>query len=421
MHTQKFIIYLGISIALPVFLLGQTISLTLSECLEQAWQHSQLLKSQDENIEASRAAEQAAQALYYPHLFAEAGHSQLFFPPFNYRQQFASITIDWSPGDWIKKTAHAAVKNIEVQQMEKQQITLDLLGQVSALYIGILSSQQKTIVLEERLQILANHLQVAHALWQGGLRTELDVLQTRATINSVLEEKNIQETETDNLETALLYLLGQPPTGKLGLQDIPGSIIEVQPDSTQKSFDQNPLLQSLQLQAEREQLRLQNVQATKWPLVQLQGGYVVDRDPTAEGNYWQAGVAIQIPLFRWGETKYLSQEVQAHVRALQWQKAQAERETKIQLKQLSNKLKQLRSNYDLQRERLQITNQTLQIAEVNYQAGLITNLEYLDAQKENVITQVTINETRLAYVLGLIENYALANQPEKIKQLQGAQ
>lgn len=61
----------------------------------------------------------------------------------------------------------------------------------------------------------------------------------------------------------------------------------------------------------------------------------------------------------------------------------------------------------------------MQLATANYQAGLITNLEYLTAQKELAENELTKQETRLDYLLNLIEIYTLTNQTAKIAQLQG--
>lgn len=153
--------------------------------------------------------------------------------------------------------------------------------------------------------------------------------------------------------------------------------------------------------------------------MQVHGGYVVDRDPTAEGNYWQAGIGLHVPLFRWKETSYRKQEINQLVNVLEWQKKQTELELTIQQKQLLRELAVLRSNYKLQLENVQITGKAIHIATANYQAGLVTNLEYLEAQKENMTAQVRLYETRLLYATSLIEYFILTNEMEKIESLQG--
>ena len=414
-----FILVWALNMAWPSPLLGQPISLSAS--IDLAAKHSHLLKSRNEKIHAASSAQQTAESRYYPHLSAELGHKQLFFPPYNYRQQFGAAKLDWWPGDWLQKTALSATKQVEVQQADKQQVRLDLVRRVSTLYLGILRGRQMLTLFEKRLKILETHRQVAEALWQGGIRTELDVLQTRVSINRLTEQKKVQESKTRNLNATLASLLGLPLEKVLQLQNISAHAIDIKLGLVRSRLMQNPFLKSLQLQTEMQQLRLREVQASKWPHLKLRGAYVVDRDPTAEGNYWRAGFSIQVPIFLRGEPRFRKQEIKARMQSLNWEKAQAQREIKIQQARIAQDLTRLRETYRLQQERLQITEQTLQIATANYQAGLITNLEYLGAQEENVSTQVTLNETRLAYVLRLIDHYILINQPEKIKRLQSVQ
>ncbi|NOX86422.1 MAG: TolC family protein [Chlorobi bacterium] len=70
--------------------------------------------------------------------------------------------------------------------------------------------------------------------------------------------------------------------------------------------------------------------------------------------------------------------------------------------------------YDLQTERKSITEKAVSFAEVNYKAGISTNLDYLSAQQRLTNTQLAIEETRLKYTMNLIEFYVTTNQVDKI-------
>lgn len=412
-------LFLIFMMVLPWRLMGQANRLSFVDCLDRALEQSFILHSQEENVRASRSLQQVVESGYYPQLFGGVEHDQLYFAFHNYRQQFMLATVEWSPGDWLKKTALAAAKETEARQAEKQQTALDVLRRVSALYLGLLRNREELRLLDLRARNLEDHRQVAEALWQGGVRTELDVLQTLSEINGVFERKAALQAETDNVQTALLQLLQMAPPDTLLLQDFSEDVVNVQPDSG-VTLAQNPSLRALEMQAQAGQLRLREVQAQRWPHLQLRGGYVVDRDPTAEGNYWQAGIGLQVPLFRWGETRFREQGLEAEVQALRWQRSQAQRELEIRAEQIRRQLAGLRASYHLQQQRLEITRQSLLIATANYQAGQITNLEFLDAQEASVAAEVSIRGTVLLYAMNLIENFALTNQPEKIKLLQGA-
>lgn len=409
-------------VLLPVsFLFGQESRLSFSDCIDRATMHSYRLKSDDEQIHAARAVQQSTQARYYPHIFAELSHDQLYYSGYNFRQQFATAVLDWSPGDWIAATARAEAKQVEAVQAGRQQSQIELVLRVARLYIGILRNQQVLSLLSERIRILNEHVQVNQALWQAGVRTRFDVLQTQTAINLLQEKKIGVQADMHNLQAALARLMEMQVASMPRLQDFPENVIDIESIPGEQMLAQNPRLRFLQRQSEAQRLRRSQVQAMKWPLLQFRGGYAVDADPTAEGNYWQVGMGLRVPLFRWGEFGFMTEQIEAQARALQWQASTAQRELQIRREQIGQQLDRLRATYRLQQERMQIIQQALQIATANYQAGLITNLEYLNAQKELVVTQVALNESRLAFALHLIESYALANDIDMIKALQRGQ
>lgn len=158
---------LSVCLQIPALLFAQATPLSLSECLDRALQHSYALNSYEFNVQAAQAAQQAATSQYYPHFSAELSHNQLLFSSFNYRQQAGMAVADWSAGDWLKKTARASAKQVDVETADKQIVLLDVVRRVASLYLGILRSQQETNLLEQRQQVLEAHQQVAEALWQA--------------------------------------------------------------------------------------------------------------------------------------------------------------------------------------------------------------------------------------------------------------
>jgi len=100
--------------------------------------------------------------------------------------------------------------------------------------------------------------------------------------------------------------------------------------------------------------------------------------------------------------------------SLEFQRSVVEREYGIQLEQTIQRMKKLKDTRDLQKKRLDITQKAFQFAEVNYSAGLISNLEYLTAEEQHTETQIAIQKTLLEYVVNLIEFYAVSNQMDKL-------
>jgi len=398
-------------------LFSQTKTISLPECIDHALQQSYRLHSNSADIEAMLATQNSAHSTYYPHLFAVLSHDQLLFPDYAFRQQMATVLMDWSLGHWIKNTADIKASQVKALRAEREHSTIEVILRVARLFMGILRDQHELALLNERMRILNKHQQVAEALWRGGIRTQLDVLQTHNEIKSIEEKKVALQAETQNLQSELAHLLNLPADRIRDLRDFPESVMGIDTVFNTLAIKCNPLLQSLQLKSEAQKLQLREVSAENLPHLQVQGGYVLDNDPLADGNYWQAGIGLQIPIFRWGESKFRREEIKARVKSLQYKKAQAQRELEIHQLRIGKQLSTLRQIYLLQQEKLKITRQSLGIATANYQAGLITNLEYLHAQENNMVNTMGLNNTRITYVLCLIDSYALTNDLKKIMAL----
>jgi len=398
-------------------LFSQTKILSFSDCLDLAIQQSYRIQRSNSEIQAGLSALSSAKSAYYPHLFAALSYDQLLYSDYNFRRQMTAAYIDWSIGDWLKNTADVKAGQVEVLRAEREYSTIEVIVRVAGLYMEILLDQRKLELLDERMGVLHEHLKVADALWQGGIRTRLDVLQTHNEIKTI-EEQNLRlQSEKQNRQSELAYLLDKPIEDLGELRDFPETVVEVEPVLNLPALEQNPLLHSLQLQAETQKLRLREVSADNMPRLQIQGGYVADADLLADGNYWQVGIGLQMALFRWNNSKYRREEINAHIKSLQLQKAQAKRELAISQSHLREQLSYLRRLFFLQQEKLEITMLSLEIATANYQAGLITNLEFLHAQEQDLANHLALNMTRLTYVMRLIAVFALTNEVDKIKAL----
>ena len=142
-----------------------------------------------------------------------------------------------------------------------------------------------------------------------------------------------------------------------------------------------------------------------------------DGDPTGDGDYWLLGIGIAFPLFRWNVSGLQKQQSTALQQALNFQKQETERDITITINRIRNKMTKLKDVIQLQNQRLSTTENAYKIAEANYQAGLMTNLEYLSAQQQLNETRIAIQETQLAYVSELVQYYIITNQPDKIAEL----
>jgi len=394
-------------------------ALNLKECITLAQKAGYRLKSDEQKVEAMQKSFQFEQSRNLPQISGELAGEQRLLNLYSFNQTVALVHADWSLGDFLLKTAEAAKQDVLMTKAEKEQSRLQTVRRAALLYLSILQKQTQADLLKNRHDLLQTHHAVAQALWQAGTRTQLDVLQTESETSQLEEQMARLDIERQNLLQELGRLMDVQKTESLLLHAIDAAAICVRPtpEGAEGMLNSNPIMMALNYQIKAQQIRTRAVKAQQLPHLHAAGGYFADGDPTGDGNYWQIDAGISLPLFQWGATKFQRQESQALTQSLQLQQKHVQRELSIHIEQTIERLDKLKNVIDLQNKRLHTTQKAFQFAEANYQAGLITNLDYLSAQQQLTETQIAIRETQLQYVMNLVEFYVLTNQVEKIEAL----
>ena len=397
--------------------------LSLKECIEMAWQTNPGLQAKQSQVESSQAAFRGSRSSYYPDISAAGAHNQFFYNRYNYREQSAGIVSDWFLGNWLLKSAAAEQAGITAGEADYENRRLMLTERVAGLYIGLLQQEYRQEHLQNRLDLLDNHLKITRALWEAGTRPQLDLLQTEIARSQAQEELLTVQAEYRSRRRELGGLLNLPSAQNITLLPFPESQIYLDSlllmNADNLTFSGNPAIKMLDWQGRAEQLRSRKIFAALLPHLQFFGGYVADGDPTTERNYSLASVSLQFPLFQWGRSKYQRQEFTANYHTLKMERVDLLRELHIRAGQIMEEQQRLSETRRLQTSRLEITRRAFDIASINYQAGLITNLEYLVTQKALNDNLIQIEETRLSIILSAVHFYVLTGEIDKITALQG--
>lgn len=394
--------------------------LTLEDCIHRAEQNSYRLQSDDHLIAATEKRASFTKSQAIPRIDGSLAMENRFLQADYFNQVWASVHADWSLGDLIQKTGRSALQDVQTRRLEKEQNRLDVIGRSTSLYVSILQVKKQIELLVVRLGFLQRHRELTRGMWKAGTRTRLDVLQTGSEIVKLQEDTARLAIVRQNLRQELARLLGWENTDSLYLAPLKVKNITESP-VPEVSFDilaDNPLLSAYNSRVTAQQYRTQEITAGQLPHFLVGGGYFLDGDPVSDGNYWRLDAGITIPIYYGHETGYRKQRSEAITEALASQKQNVERELTIHLAKVYEKLKNLKGVLDLQNERMSITEQAVGYAEMNYRAGISSNLDYLSAQQRLTRTQLAIEETRLQYTMNLIEFYITTNQVNKIIELE---
>ncbi|HDO27786.1 MAG TPA: TolC family protein [Bacteroidetes bacterium] len=390
--------------------------LTLKDCIHRAEQNSYKLQSDDYLIAATADQASLTKSQAIPRIGGDLAMENRFLQPYYFNQIWASVHADWSLGDFIQKTGRSAMQDIETRKLEKEQNRLNVIGRSTSLYISVLQVKKQIEILVVRIGFLQHHRELTQGMWKAGIRTRLDVLQTESEMVKLQEDTARLAIVRKNLRGELARLLGWQNTDSLRLTPLQVAAITKSPIPrvSLEILADNPLLASYNSRVKAQQYRTNEIIASQIPHVLLGGGYFADGDPTGDGNYWRINAGITIPIYYGHESVYKKQGSEALVQSLNAQEKEIERELMIHLAKVYERLVNLKGVLDLQNKRQSITGQAVSFAEINYKAGISTNLDYLSAQQRLTSTQLAIEETRLQYTMNLIEFYVTTNQVDKI-------
>ena len=393
---------------------------TLEQCIDSVQQHSFLWQAEKFRTDAAGTEVKIRHSYMLPYLSGDAGVEGRFLRKYNFGQEWALVHGDWSLGDFIKKTDQIARQQVITSQLLQEQARLDAVSRAVSLYMSILQKRKEMELLDARIALLQTHLVIARSLWNAGVRTRMDVLQTASEVSGIREEKKRVAIILQNLMQELTTITGLPAGDTLRLVHIDAAtlidsmqIAGAAPELIQK----NPLYQVYLSRIETQNLRTKLVSAEQWPHLIAGGGFFADADPTGDGNYWLLNAGVAVPIYQWGAIREKKKQSQALTSSLQAELADLSRELNIHLQKTVNRLLQLRSILEIQDKRLQMAEEAYALARVNYQAGQITNLEYLTVQQQVTSTQIAIAHTRLQYVMNLIEYYLTTNQVDEIRKM----
>ncbi|MCD6354307.1 MAG: TolC family protein [Prolixibacteraceae bacterium] len=394
--------------------------LHLNDCINLAIESSYRLQTDSLLINTLQMQVQQEQASYYPEISGSVALNGLFLSPYTFGQHFLQAVADWDLGKFWYKTHEIKQKQMERQVAMSEQNKREISSVVAGLYLDVLQKQYEKQILDARVAYLKKHLDILTVLWKAGTIQQLDILQTQSSMNSVNEKILQKNLEIGQVKYALARLMNYPSDTHFAVAPISDrqNPLLTNPQAGSNWVEQHPLSQIAQKEFEAEQLKKREVQASLLPHIQAISGYAFDRDPTGDGNYVMLGLGATIPIFRWGKTDYQLREIDFNAAAIQSNKKDIERELSIRYGQIEKQIQQYKTILDFQQEKIKTDVQVMQVAEVNYEAGLATHLDFLIAQQTLTETKLKINEVQNRYLKSVVALYLLTGQTEKINALQ---
>lgn len=399
-------------------------SLTLDQAIQKVMKNHPLIEQAQQRAQASQARVDESRSSFYPELDATALYSRIgpvpsidipnlgsfsLFPENNYDAHLAARHTLF---DFGRRSTQNALARSERQSAEDniEQVKSGLAYQTVQVFYTILFLQEDIRVLDEEINALNEHLSISEKKAQTGSATDFDVLTTRVRVANANSQKVDVESALEKQIIALKRLMVVPQDQEIYLQgDFTSQSSETNPDS----LVSDALAQRREIILARDaetSLEIQHRLASLGDrpslkanlLLGVKNGYIPDlNEPKLN---WVAGAQVQMPLFNGFRTRYRKQESEANLAAARAHTRDVSQQVRSEVQQALADIRAKQEKIQASRLQLEQAEQALALAKKQYEIGVITNLDLLDAQTSHL--EANLNHLRALYQM-ILSRYAL--------------
>ncbi|MCT3764042.1 TolC family protein [Elizabethkingia anophelis] len=300
----------------------------------------------------------------------------------------------------------AAKTTKEFYQINKQLTEEQVIEKVSTAYYQVFSQQQKLEAVESSYESTLKARNIIKSLFENGLAKKVDLDRTNVNLTNLETNRSQLKNAVTLQENALKFYMGMPIEEPIALVK---EDVQINPQllTDQINTDNRTEVKVLE---KRKQLLQYNVQATKaayYPTLSLVGNYAWQGlgakfpigNGKSQGVYWSdyasVGLSLNIPIFNGFLTKSKVDQAKIQLETLE----QDLKDTKLSMSlDYRNAKAQMENSLDAiknQKANMELAQTVLDNTRSNYQYGLATLTELLDA--ENALVQAKNNYSNSLY------------------------
>ncbi|MBI3049562.1 MAG: TolC family protein [Acidobacteria bacterium] len=299
--------------------------------------------------------------------------------------------------------AQAASEEGSRLELERALQALEL--RVYETFYAALMADQGVRTTEEGVRIAERHLDLSRARFEAGTAARLDVLRAEVELANarawLIRARSSAEVSHQAVRTVLSLPPGEPLQLAGTLDEVPAL-----PATTdlQKAIAVRPDIQAIGQQREAAERLVALANAELKPTVALAGNFQYQEDGVAQlfsgsNRSYQFGLAFRIPLFAAPTVAARRAAATARVRQAQHSGNAAVDSARLELATASTELEAAREVVATRQKAVELARESLGIAEVSYENGVITAAELNDARLSLLETEWELTQAKYARIV----------------------
>ena len=399
-------------------------SLTFNQALERAWSSNEGLKVAKEQVSETQARVMEAKTNFlpqvnlgytytpsqkFPLIRIPAGvfgpNEQTFQAAFA-RQNSLQLFINQPiyTGGRLNNVYGISTSSLDASKLALERTRQEIEYRVVETFYAALMNEHGVAVADEQILLTEKQLALAKVRFESGTVARLDVLQAEVELANAKARRIQAKAQVDTSMQALRSVLSLPQTQALKLE---GSLDEPVIGHAREDLDkQLPLRPDLQAFTARRQAAeySSNLAQSEWkPSLAFVGNMQYQQDNLGsllarDNQSYTFGVQLQVPLFSAPGAAARRSIAQSQMKQAEHGLRYATDNARLELESAWTQLESSAEVVTTQEKALELARESVQIAQVSYENGVITSAELNDAQVRLLQTEWLLMQAKYARI-----------------------
>ena len=281
------------------------------------------------------------------------------------------------------------------------QLTLD----VFEAFYGVLLAMEFVKVSQQTVDLIEKQLGIARNLFESGAATNFDVLRAKVQLANAksrfIRAQNQVQTAKNAYKNILNLDLAKAvePKGSLEAPSVEFDLGEL----IQSALDKRPEIHQLGFSTRANQKRVAAAKTGNRPDLSLFANYQIeDSERLKEMNrIWNLGFAINFPIFDGLATRAVVKQAESALQQTELGKHQVMDAIEFEVRSAYLNLIEAKALIEVQKETVEQAEESVRLANLRYENGMITSVELTDAQLALTEAEVSRLQSQHDYIVGV--------------------
>jgi len=402
----------------------------LNELEAEAQASSQTLQVAVAKVTEARAIARQTEAQFFPTIDFQADGSRQRTSPNNgqldaqsggHGQSYTFNSATVVPFDlsyevdiWgkVRRAFESYGDQAQASLADFENVLLTLKADVATTYYAVRTADSQIDVQKRTIASYQDNLNLTNSRFQGGISTQLDVEQAKATLAAAQAELATLEQNRAQLEHALAVLLGKPPEGfSLAFHPLDTRLPVIPAGLPSDLLERRPDVAAAERRVAAQNAQIGVAIAAYFPQVNLTGQTGFDSGDLGmlfnwESRIWSYGPNIQFPIFEGGQ---IDANIKQQRASYEENVADYRQQVLVAFQDVEDSLSALRylsQQGEAENRAFQAYKSALDLTNSRYTTGLVSYFDVIQAQGLELGAEqltVQIRGNRIASTIQLIK------------------